>query len=162
DRVPMRARAALLGAALSLLAAAPAAGAEAPKDPDALFAQGMDLYRGGDYNGAAALFVEAAGLREEFVEARYFAGEALLQGFPTDLPGAEAQFKEAIRLRPGYVDGMISLAQTYFEWGRYERSGEVLAEVLRLSPAHRGALYYSGVIAARRGAYERAVADLRA
>ncbi|HZE88047.1 MAG TPA: hypothetical protein VE404_00800, partial [Verrucomicrobiae bacterium] len=107
------ARALVLGAALAAAACALAMAATAPagtaKDPEALFVRGMELYRGGDYNGAAALFVEAASLKSDFVEARYYAGESLLKGFPTDLPGAEAQFLEAIRLRPGYLDGMISL-----------------------------------------------------
>ncbi|MBI3448581.1 MAG: tetratricopeptide repeat protein [Acidobacteria bacterium] len=152
-------RALLVGAALALATGAPAGTA---KDPEALFARGMELYRGGDFNGAAALFVEAASLRSDFVEARYYAGESLLKGFPTDLPGAEAQFLETIRLKPGDLDGMLSLAQTYFEWGRYEKAGETLSRVLALSPDHRGALYYSGVIAARRGEDEKAISFLRA
>jgi len=57
---------------------------------------------------------------------------------------------------------MISLGQTYFEWGRYDKAGEALARVLAVSPDHRGALYYSGVIAARRGEDEKALSFLRA
>jgi len=139
-----------------------AAEKDGAKDGDSLFARGMDLYRGGDFNGAAALFMEAASIKPDFLDARYFLGESLLKGFPTDLPGAEAQFLEVQKIRPGYLDGMISLAQTYYEWGRYGKAGDVLNKVLAISPDHRGALYYSGVIAARQGDNEKAVSYLRA
>lgn len=158
--------AAVLAACLALApvtqeAEGPPGGKEA-QDPEALFARGMDLYQGGDFNGAAAAFLEAARLQPAFLDARYYAGESLLKGFPTDFPGAEAQFLEVLKLKPGYLDGMISLAQTYYEWGRYEKSGELLKQVLALSPDHRGALYYSGVIAARQGDNDKAVPYLRA
>jgi tetratricopeptide (TPR) repeat protein len=160
------ARAATIVACLALpetgFAAPKARGAERATDAETPFARGMDLYRGGDFNGAAIAFLEAASRDPAWVEARYFAGESLLKGFPTDLPGAEAQFLETLKLRPGYLDGMISLAQTYYEWGRYEKAAEVLKQVLDLSPDHRGALHYSGVIAARRGDNETAVTYLRA
>jgi tetratricopeptide (TPR) repeat protein len=147
---------------LSLLVVLATPGAAAEEDVDSLFARGMDLYRGGDYNGAAALFVEAASLRPSYLEARYYAGESLLKGFPTDLPGAEAQFLEVLKIRPRYLDGMLSLARTYYEWGRYEKSGEILKQVLATNPDQGGALYYSGAIAARQGDNERAVPYLRA
>ena len=121
----------------------------------------MDLYRSGDFNGAAASFLAAAQSRSGFFDAHYHAGKSLLKGFPTDLPGAEAQFLEAIRIRPQDTDGLIALAQNYYEWGRYEKAASALAEVLKRSPDHRGALYYSGVIAARRGDHARAVSLLQ-
>jgi len=141
-----------------------AQGAAGPGDsaPEALFARGMDLYRSGDFNGAAVAFLQAASRRPGYLEARFFAGESLLKGFPTDLPGAEAQFLEILRIQPEHLDGMLSLAQTYYEWGHYEQAAEILKKVLALSPDHRGALYYSGVLASRKGNYAAAVDFLRA
>jgi tetratricopeptide (TPR) repeat protein len=163
-----RAFASIAGLTAAALMSLAAAGETAPKgrspqdDPETLMARAMNLYRSRDYNAAAALFLGAAGRLSDPSEARYYAGKSLLYGSPTDLAGAEAQFLLVVKAKPSLVDGLIALGQVYYEWGRYEKARERLGAALALSPGHRGALYYSGVISARLGEYEKALSYLKA
>ncbi len=158
-------RAAAAFCLLLAVAFRPASGdeqSEGQQGSEDLFAHGMALYGSGEFNGAAAAFLQAASRRQGYLEAHYFAGKSLLKGDPTDLAGAEAQFLEVLRINPDHLDGRIALAQAYYEWGRYEKARAALAEVLKRSPDHRGALHYSGVTAARLGEHEKAVSHFRA
>ena len=52
---------------------------------------------------------------------------------------AEAQFKTCIRVAPNFDQSYLNLARLYVMQNDKEKAREVLQELLRVQPQHRGA-----------------------
>lgn len=130
-------------------------------DPMEVFRRATSLYQESRFNEAAAAFLQASRMKEDFVDAHYFAGKSLLKSFPTDNEGMEREFRRVLELVPDHVDARIALAQAFHHSGRDQEAAQLLAEALRLSPGHRGILYSSGMVASRLGRYTESIELLR-
>jgi tetratricopeptide (TPR) repeat protein len=131
-------------------------GTKSNDSPFKLFNDGMKFYRVDKFDDAGRLLVQAAKLKPDYLEAHYYAAKSLLKARQTDLIGTEYHFLEVLKRKPDHIDAHIALSQAYYVWGRYDDARIHLDQVLDLSPDHRGALHYSGVIASRTGDLPRA------
>lgn len=59
-----------------------------------------------------------------------------------DLSGALAEFEEAVRLSPGYVDALSWAARVAQELGRFDLAADYWQQVLRHDPGDEGARYF--------------------
>ncbi len=75
--------------------------------------------------------------------------------------GAEAHYREALYLNPGYALARTSLARLFLETGRTEAAIEEFIHVIRLRPDHAEAHYNLGAAFGRVGRIDEALAEFR-
>jgi tetratricopeptide (TPR) repeat protein len=83
----------------------------------------------------------------------------LLQG---DLKGAEYAFDRTTEAEPGYADGWVNVGRALIREGETERAKPYLARALQLNPRLASAHFFQAMIEKDDGAYDRALASLRA
>jgi tetratricopeptide (TPR) repeat protein len=70
----------------------------------------------------------------------------LVSGEHGDAAGAERNYRESLRLRPGHVETMLKLAAIFEDKREYERSEEVLRKIIDLDPRESRAYTGLGMI----------------
>ena len=85
---------------------------------------------------------------------RYWLAEALRR--ERDYRGAEAQFREAVRLDPGHTDSYVGLARTLLGEGRDEEAAAVLQKAGEAATPTAGLHFLRGQLAVRRNRWEQA------
>lgn len=73
---------------------------------------------------------------------------------------AVRHYREALRIRPGYVDARVNLAVALQRQGKPDEAEAHFREAIRLFPADAPAHNNLGVILGKRGAYPEALAEL--
>ena len=108
-----------------------------PDDPEVNYSLGMFYAQQGQMQSAADYLQKAIDLRPDYPEALNNLGVLFVQ--VKNDAGAEAQFKTCIRVAPNFDQSYLNLARLYVMQNDKEKAREVLLELLRVQPQHRGA-----------------------
>jgi protein O-mannosyl-transferase len=104
----------------------------------------------------ATLFEHAVRVTRDNYFAHYGLGHSFVaQGRHRE---AEAEYREALRIKPRAAIAHFSLGALLLAEGRDEEALQHFAETIRLKPGYADAHYNSGVIHQRRGEFEQAIA----
>jgi Flp pilus assembly protein TadD/peroxiredoxin len=108
-----------------------------PDDPEVNYSLGMLYAQQGQVQSAGDYLQKAIDLRPDYPEALNNLGVLFVQ--VKNDAGAEAQFKTCIRVAPNFDQSYLNLARLYVMQNDKEKAREVLLELLRVQPQHRGA-----------------------
>jgi Flp pilus assembly protein TadD/peroxiredoxin len=108
-----------------------------PDDPETNYSLGMFYAQQGQTQSAADYLQKAIDLRPDYPEALNNLGVLLVR--VKNYASAEAQFRTCIRVAPNFDQSYLNLARLYVMQSDKEKAREVLLELLREQPQHRGA-----------------------
>lgn len=99
----------------------------------AVFEQGVELSKTGDFDGAIAKFTEASTLVPNCYDCFYNIGYAQMQ--KKDYDQAEIAFNKAIEFKANYVDAYNGLATVYNAQKKFDKAAEMGAKASELAAA---------------------------
>jgi tetratricopeptide (TPR) repeat protein len=112
--------------------------ADVGSDPVKLFQAGQDAHGRGDLTAALEFYEAAIKVRPEFPEAEYQRGTALFQlNRPAE---AENAFRTAIKLREGWSQPHVMLANLLLRSGKQDEALSLFDRALQLEPGNNAAL----------------------
>ena len=76
-----------------------------------------------------------------------------------DLDGAEAHFRETLRLNPTNTDALLNLSHIYYHRQKFDRALEVVEECITVEPAKPQAHHQRGIVRSAMGDLNGALAD---
>ncbi|HVQ28728.1 MAG TPA: tetratricopeptide repeat protein, partial [Vicinamibacteria bacterium] len=129
--------------------------ASAPQNPELLHAKGSLLLREGDLAGARVA-LEAARSRDPS-SALLRVDLAYLYRNSGNLPQAQAEAEEAVRLDPKVAEAHVEKGLVLGALGREEEAGREFKSALDTSPDEPQALYYLAAVEMRAGRSEKAL-----
>ena len=123
----------------------------APDFSIALHNLGTLAYRRGEYEEALAYYHRALEKEPGYLLARLHVGDALKAS--GRLQEAYRNYEQVLELEPnssqeasGFVDALYKMAALDLKMGAYDRSGQLLTELIRLAPNHNRAYYAYGQV----------------
>jgi tetratricopeptide (TPR) repeat protein len=127
----------------------------------ALHNLGTLAYRRGEYEKAVTYFNRALESEPDYLLARLHAGDSFKAS--GRLQEAYRNYEQVLELEPsnsreasGYVEALYKMAALDLKMGAYERSGQLLTELLRMAPDHNRAYYAYGQVLLHLGRTEEA------
>jgi tetratricopeptide (TPR) repeat protein len=108
-----------------------------PDDPETNYSLGMFYAQQDQMQLAADYLQKAIALRPNYPEALNNLGVLYVR--VKNYASAEAQFKTCIRVAPNFDQSYLNLARQYVMQNDKDKAREVLLELLRVQPQHRGA-----------------------
>jgi tetratricopeptide (TPR) repeat protein len=108
-----------------------------PDDPETNYSLGMFYAQQDQVQSAANYLQKAVDLRPDYPEALNNLGVLFTRS--KSYARAEAQFTTCIRIAPNFDQSYLNLARLYVMQSDKEKAREVLLELLRVQPQHRGA-----------------------
>lgn len=122
-----------------------------PEDPITLHNLGSIAHRRDDYETAIQFFQRAIAAQPDYLRAHRRLGDALKAA--ERYRDAYRAYEGVLQLEPRnpaeaeqFVDSMYELASLDLMMGAYQRAGQFLTEVLRVSPEHPNAYYAYGQV----------------
>jgi len=114
------------------------------------------VVRNHDYRSEQAIWADTAAKQPGNPRAHY--SLALAAGRAGDLPAAEQSYREALRLKPGYVEADVALATLLLRSGRTDEARRLLAEAATAGPETSNTFNNLGQAYALAGEIEPAIA----
>src|SRR5262245_3587031 len=102
-----------------------------------LLNRGREHYEAGEYDRAADLLGALAAEHLDFADVYDMLG--VIHHQQGRLAEAEAMFKRALEINPGYTEAALNLAVTYNDLGKYKEAQEIYARAMttsRNAPRH--------------------------
>lgn len=130
---------------------------QAPPAPASDVAQGITLYRGGEFQKAINLLTAALKSNPNQPEGWHFLG--LAQYRSDRLREARKAFEKAVQLRPDFLPSRLSLGSIYLLMNDLGKAEEQANRVLSLSPAYADAHHLLGNVRLRKGEPEEALKE---
>jgi len=93
--------------------------------------RGRDHYQAREYGKAEPFLAEIAEANIEFADVYDMLGVVYHQ--QGRLPDAEAMFRKALVINPGYTEAALNLAVTYNDLGKYKEAKDIYARAMMLS-----------------------------
>jgi len=127
----------------------------------ALHNLGTLAYRRGEYEKAVTFFNQALEKEPDYLLARLHAGDSFRAS--GRLQEAYRNYEQVLELEPrnsreanGYIEALYKMAALDLKMGAYDRSGQLLTELIRMAPDHNRAYYAYGQVLLYLGRTEEA------
>ncbi len=130
-----------------------------PNDDDALVCQSQMQISDGDANGAAQRLQTVVKNAPKNSQAHYVLGVAFEK--LGDLKSAEGEWREALRLRPDFLDAQRALANAAMRQGDMGALQEAATQIIRLQPASPDGYALRAMSCINRKHYAEAEQDIR-
>ena len=132
---------------------------ENPSHADTLHLLGLIAYRRSDYDRALHLITQA--IQHHATQPLFFYNQGLVHQALRQWSEAEGAYRNALSLKPDYIDALGNLGNVLREQGALEAACAVYEQVVTLKPDHAEGYNNVGVVLKEQGKVEEATAAWR-
>jgi tetratricopeptide (TPR) repeat protein len=128
-----------------------------PKDKDALYEKGTDLFKLGNYTGAILYYDKTLAIDPKDAHALTNTGVSLFK--LGNYTGAIEYFDRALAINPKHENALYNKGLTIYELGNYTEAIGYFDKALAIDPKDEDALYEKGVVLDKLGNHTGAIED---